>query len=330
MQYLLLFIAIILAMLLIGTYWYVVVGALAIWGTIRLVRHIRMRRYFSGEAFQTHLARLSAVVTEHNEIARYAAGIRDRGLFQVGSSRTGAQSHLATFENTSRRNYRRDRNVARYEAANVHNCSLQIVRNAAADPLKYLIKYFGITTTDAGLAEVEELGESISRLENAIANLQEREADITCSFNPPGFILKHYEGQFMSRVGVQLSPIEVPYPEYVFEYVSAGGNSSQRTTVRLDTPAIDELIEVLSQRIRFRKSVAGQRALMTAGFREHIKQRDGYTCRYCSVSLDQEPHLLLEVDHIIPVSRGGLSTEENLQTLCWRCNRTKSAKVIEV
>ena len=28
----------------------------------------------------------------------------------------------------------------------------------------------------------------------------------------------------------------------------------------------------------------------------------------------------------MPVSRGGMSTPDNLQTLCWRCNRTKSNK----
>ncbi|MFC5731548.1 MULTISPECIES: HNH endonuclease [Nocardioides] len=49
-------------------------------------------------------------------------------------------------------------------------------------------------------------------------------------------------------------------------------------------------------------------------------------CRHCAVSLADEPHLLLEVDHIVPVSKGGLSTPENLQTLCWRCNRRKSNK----
>lgn len=72
---------------------------------------------------------------------------------------------------------------------------------------------------------------------------------------------------------------------------------------------------------------AGQRALMTAKFREFIKSRDGYACKTCTVSLADEPHLLLEVDHIIPLSRGGMSVEENLQTLCWRCNRTKGAKM---
>ncbi|MBR2352886.1 MAG: HNH endonuclease, partial [Clostridia bacterium] len=34
----------------------------------------------------------------------------------------------------------------------------------------------------------------------------------------------------------------------------------------------------------------------------------------------------LEVDHIIPVSKGGKSTLDNLQTLCERCNRGKGTK----
>ena len=35
----------------------------------------------------------------------------------------------------------------------------------------------------------------------------------------------------------------------------------------------------------------------------------------------------LEVDHIIPISKGGKSTYDNLQTLCHRCNVRKGAKI---
>lgn len=330
MPYLLLFIALIAAIALLIYFWYIPVGLLIAWALVRLIRHIRMRRYFSGAEFQEHVKQLSAVVGEHNEIARYAAGIRNGSDFQIGSSHTGTQANLATFENVSKRHYRRDRNEAHYQASNVHNCSLQVVRNASSNPLKYLVKYFNIDTTEDGLSDVEALGESISRLETAVSNLHEREADITQSFDPPAFILKHYSKEFMSQVGVELSPIEVPYPEYVFEYVSAGGNSAQRTTIKLDSPTLDQLIETISTKIKFRASAAGQRALMTARLRELIKERDEYTCKYCGTSVDDEPHLLLEVDHIVPVSKGGLSSESNLQTLCWRCNRSKSDKIIDV
>ncbi|BCF86645.1 hypothetical protein RQCS_61900 (plasmid) [Rhodococcus qingshengii] len=313
---------------LIVTHWkvalLVAVIALLTFIVPKVVRTIRKNRYFASEEFLAHKQQLAAIVSEHNEIANYAAEIRNGGSFRLGESMTGSQSHLASFQNTSQHNYRRDRNVASYQMSNVHNCSLQVVRNAGVDPLKYLMKYFRISADETHLADVEGLGDVIARLEGAVANLHAREAGITLSFNPPAFILKHYSDEFMAQVGVALSPIEVPYPIYVFEYVSAGGNSSQRTTVTLNTQTIDALVETMSQKIRWRQSAAGQRALMTARLRESIKARDGYACRQCAISVAAEPHLLLEVDHIIPVSRGGLSTVENLQTLCWKCNRSKS------
>ncbi len=292
-----------------------------------VIRHIRKERYFASEPFLAHKNEIASVVAEHNEVAQYTSEIRNRGSFQLGASSTGTQAHLALSQNTSHYNYRRDRNRANYLAPNGHNCALQVVRNASADPLKYVTKYFNIRADEPSLADVEKLGEDIARLEDAVTNLQQREASIARSVNPPAFILKHFADEFMEHVGVELSPIRVPYPVYVFEYVSAGGNSSQRTTITLNTRTIDALIGSLSQKIRFRKSAAGQRALMTAKLRSYVKMRDNHTCRYCSVSLAAEPHLLLEVDHIVPVSKGGLSTPDNLQTLCWRCNRTKSNKL---
>ena len=37
----------------------------------------------------------------------------------------------------------------------------------------------------------------------------------------------------------------------------------------------------------------------------------------------------IEVDHIVPVSRGGSDDIENLQPLCLKCNRSKSAKTMD-
>ncbi|MBQ1328668.1 MAG: HNH endonuclease [Eubacterium sp.] len=71
-----------------------------------------------------------------------------------------------------------------------------------------------------------------------------------------------------------------------------------------------------------------QRALMTTKLRQQIKERDGYTCKLCGNSIYKEPNLLLEIDHIIPVAKGGCTVPENLQTLCWKCNRNKSDKLM--
>ncbi len=84
-------------------------------------------------------------------------------------------------------------------------------------------------------------------------------------------ILNRYAGEFWSQVGVHLSRITVPYPEYKFQYTSAGGNSGQTTVICLNTPTLDALSTTLAEKIRWTKSAAGQRALMTARRRKDIK-----------------------------------------------------------
>jgi len=291
-----------------------------------IIWKVRKDRYFNSENFQTMRSEIVSVVAEHNEVVNYVAEIRSQGSFRLGASSTGQYAHLATFENNSAWNNRRDRNVAEY-APQVHNASLQVVRNASMDPIKYLMKYFSIKADQETLADIQRVAEDISRLEEAVANVKSREAAITARINPPAFILKRYAGEFWDKVGVNLSPITVPYPHYKFQYTSAGGNSGQTSSIELNTPTLDALSAVLVEKIRWVKSAAGQRSLMTARLRGQIKERDRYTCLKCGVSVAAEPHLLLEVDHIMPVSKGGLSMPENLQTLCWRCNRSKGAKV---
>jgi hypothetical protein len=311
--------------LAIENLWLALVIALGV-GSIPLVRYIRMRRYFASPEFLAHLQEISEVIQEHNDVANYVNEIRNSGRFSIGRSSTAANSNLASYENQSRYGYKRDRNTPDFSSKHIHHASLQVVRNASMEPIKYLIKYFDIAPTEEKLAEVEELGESISRLENAISNLQLREEKISASIAPPAFILRHYLKEFQAKVGLKIPALTVPYPVYKFQYVSAGGNSAQTSEVKLTGSTIDILIEELSEKIKFRKSAAGQRALMTAKLREYIKHRDSYACQICSVNIEAEPTLLLEVDHIKPLSKGGLSTADNLQTLCWKCNRSKASK----
>lgn len=310
-----------------GSFWWTVLAVGAVLIANPIVRLIRKNRYFASEHFQELKSDVASVVAEHNDVVSYVDEIRARGSFELGSSSTGQNAHLAAFENNSTWKYRRDRNVAEY-APHVYNASLQVVRNASADPIKYFMKYFSIKADQPTLADVQRVADDISRLEEAVANVKAREADITRKIDPPAFILKHYRKAFWEQIGVHLSPIQVPYPRYKFQYTSAGGNSGQSTTVELNTPTLEALSETLAEKIRWTKSAAGQRALMTTGLRGQIKARDQYACLNCGVSVEAEPHLLLEVDHIMPVSKGGLSVPENLQTLCWKCNRSKGANVV--
>lgn len=58
--------------------------------------------------------------------------------------------------------------------------------------------------------------------------------------------------------------------------------------------------------------------------RARVFARDDYTCRYCG-----EYGGRLECDHVVPVSRGGPHTDENLVAACFRCNRSKRNKTLQ-
>lgn len=55
-------------------------------------------------------------------------------------------------------------------------------------------------------------------------------------------------------------------------------------------------------------------------FRMEIFKRDSYQCRICGSSPDDHVHVRLELHHIKPWEEGGLTTIENLITLCKECH----------
>lgn len=68
-------------------------------------------------------------------------------------------------------------------------------------------------------------------------------------------------------------------------------------------------------------STAQTRRAISKKVRFEIFWRDNFTCRYCGC---KPPDVILEVDHIEPVSLGGSCEFENLLTSCFDCNRGKS------
>lgn len=63
-----------------------------------------------------------------------------------------------------------------------------------------------------------------------------------------------------------------------------------------------------------------------AQLRAKVLARDGYRCKMCGASAEDTA---LHVDHVIPVARGGITEERNLQTLCRTCNLGKGALPLE-
>jgi 5-methylcytosine-specific restriction endonuclease McrA len=58
--------------------------------------------------------------------------------------------------------------------------------------------------------------------------------------------------------------------------------------------------------------------------RKNILRRDSYKCAYCGRS-----DLPLTIDHVIPKSRGGNDSWENLVCACTTCNNKKGDRTLE-
>src|SRR5258707_1917796 len=84
--------------------------------------------------------------------------------------------------------------------------------------------------------------------------------------------------------------------------------------MRIAMPSVIRLLE-------YRRIPHQTRALS----RKNILLRDRNSCQYCSVVLTAGE---LTLDHVVPRSRGGLSTWENLVACCHNCNRRKGKQML--
>lgn len=90
-------------------------------------------------------------------------------------------------------------------------------------------------------------------------------------------------------------------------------------------PRTDRTIRTVSRQVDF-PSVIRLRKYARAPFqsivltRKNILRRDGNRCQYCGTHED------LTIDHVLPKSRGGADTWENLVAACHRCNHRKGSR----
>ena len=203
--------------------------------------------------------------------------------------------------------------------------------SAENDPISYIIKYFYPNKSQyiEQIQKLKLLIEELETLKEAKAIIDNYKKDYNEYIQSvPQYVLDNDEAGFYSRLGLAIIDESVLNVEYKFIYTSNGGMAQRSFTVPMNEENIIELINCLENKLSYETFTKEQRALMTSKLRRHIKERDNYTCCICGNSIYAEPNLLLEIDHIIPVSKGGTTQESNLQTLCWKCNRNKGAKLL--
>ena len=98
-----------------------------------------------------------------------------------------------------------------------------------------------------------------------------------------------------------------------------------------DTPAEHEIVRTISLRIRIPRIILllffdrfpNKEVKFT---RHNIFERDRNTCQYCGKKFDRKE---LNIDHVVPRMRGGLTNWTNVVCSCIDCNRSKGSRTPE-
>lgn len=108
------------------------------------------------------------------------------------------------------------------------------------------------------------------------------------------------------------------------EYTSPMGQNHYEEEFVYSQNNVLNFLERVKEIEKNRDTSRYQRSLLTPSMRYDVLKRDSFRCTICGSTANDGASL--EVDHIIPVSKGGKTEPSNLRTLCHNCNAGKSDK----
>jgi hypothetical protein len=123
-----------------------------------------------------------------------------------------------------------------------------------------------------------------------------------------------YRGQIIHAKGIGASRIDPAGKEEVLLRV--------KRFVLVRTRQSERLREEVESLERIEDPARSRREAIPTAVKLAVYERDGGVCRSCGAKSD------LQFDHIIPIAKGGGNSEPNVQILCGRCNREKSAQIV--
>lgn len=92
----------------------------------------------------------------------------------------------------------------------------------------------------------------------------------------------------------------------------------------------------IAQTMRYRLKTVKRQSQTTHANRiahEQLAERDGLNCYLCNevidMALPKTSKYGATIDHVVPLSRGGLDELDNLKLAHWTCNLAKSNKLVE-
>lgn len=212
---------------------------------------------------------------------------------------------------------------------NFEKVSSNVLANAENSPFDYLFKYSDLDMSEDALQKVDFCIGFLGELEEFKLSLSNLALELRgeVPFWVKVFLKTKNMPCYILDLNIRKGIHKISCPVFIFEYTSPAGRSCRRLEIVVNREMLIRIHKRIAYNLKKTVFTKKQRNLMSSELRETIKKRDNYTCCKCGNSIYNEPNLLLEVDHIIPVSKGGVTEPDNLQTLCWKCNREKSDKV---
>lgn len=183
---------------------------------------------------------------------------------------------------------------------------------------QYEVWYGGDDLARQLLAQKQYLSKLISELTTGQQSLETEERELTQINQRLQAKLDALKREPYSR---ELSQADERELAQVQQRVRVTLDDLQRERVREQEPRYEPLPPG-RPRARYRNAAPGERNTrrIPQDVIIAVSDRDGGRCVYCASRED------LHFDHIIPWSKGGANTVNNIQLLCGRCNRAKGAR----
>lgn len=223
--------------------------------------------------------------------------------------------------------------ISEYSLNETVQCSSSVVSGAEKNNAKYILKYSKLTYSAECIRDLDCCYQYVNYITGFKVNSDLLIEMMKAKIPRYLFVFIGKENLryiIAEKCKLDFSAFCIDVPRFEFLYRSPQGRSMKRCIIELSPWFTNELKNIIQEGLNRDNYSKRQRRAMTKDLRDAIKIRDNYTCCKCGNSIYKEPNLLLEIDHIIPISKGGKTEPNNLQTLCWKCNRSKSDKSVFV
>ena len=189
-----------------------------------------------------------------------------------------------------------------------------VADKASAHLIQYILKYFEIGKSAASISYLEDYITDALSLSYHQETLLGQTKMLRQSFVElfPVVLRLGTAKLINKKLLVSESSLEVETYYLMLKYTSDKGRSSREIPYELSAENVSLLLERVQADMTAKATASSERAKLTQALRQQILVRDYYTCCNCGLSIQDEPNLLLEVDHIVPIAKGGKTVSNNL------------------